>query len=136
MNEGYNYAGKRYIALVRASDAAEGNTSTQAQLAMLHERAASLKMTPAGEVVLDGVTGSMPGKRQDMTDLIDRKQNENDFDVLVVQRLDRLTRSGSDHGFWFEHELKRAGIHLHVVGDDIPEGRYATCTPTRTARST
>lgn len=126
MNEGYNYTGKRYVALVRASDATEGNTSTQAQLAMLHERAASLKMTRAGEIVLDGVTGSMPGKRQDMADLIGRKHRDNDFDVLVVQRLDRLTRSGSQHGFWFEYELERAGIHLHVVGDDIPEGRYAS----------
>ncbi len=123
MNEGYNYAGKRYIALVRASDSAEGTTSTQAQLAMLHEKAASLKMVPAinGEVILDGVTGSMPGKRQDMTDLIQRKLTHNDFDVLVVQRLDRLTRSGSGHGFWFEHECKCAGIHLYIVGDDIPE---------------
>jgi DNA invertase Pin-like site-specific DNA recombinase len=128
MNEGYNYTGKRYIALVRASDATEGTTSTQAQLAMLHEKAASLKMVRAqdGEIVLNNVTGSMPGKRQDMTNLIQRKQTQNDFDVLVVQRLDRLTRSGSDHGFWFEHELKRAGIHLYIVGDDIPEGRYAS----------
>src|SRR6185312_2218880 len=95
---------------------------------MLHDRSASLKMVRAtdGEIVLDGVTGSMPGKRQDMTNLIQRKLSKNDFDVLVVQRLDRLTRSGSDHGFWFEHELKRAGIHLFIVGDDIPEGRYAS----------
>ncbi len=125
MSEGYNYTGKRYIALVRASDTTEGTTSTQAQLAMLHETAASLKMTQAGEVVLDGVTGSMPGKRHDMTDLITRKHTHKDFDVLVVQRLDRLTRGGSGHGFWFEHELQRAGIHLYIVGDDIPEGPYA-----------
>ena len=126
MSEGYNYTGKRYIALVRASDTTDGTTSTQAQLAMLHEKAASLKMVRAGEVILDGVTGSMPGKRQDMTDLIHRKKTQNDFEVLVVQRLDRLTRSGSAHGMWFEHELTQAGIHLYIVSDDIPEGRYAS----------
>jgi hypothetical protein len=125
MNEGYNYIGKRYIALVRASDASEGTTSTQAQLAMLHERAVALKMTCADEVILDGVTGSMPGKRLDMTQLIERKGTFNDFDVLIVQRLDRLTRSGSNHGFWFEHECTKAGIHLLIFGDDIPDGRYA-----------
>lgn len=125
-NSTYNYTGKRYIALVRASDAKEGTTSTQAQLAMLHEKAASLKMLHVDDVVLDGVSGSMPGKRADMAALIERKHKHNDFDVLLVQRLDRLTRGGSDHGFWFEHELKRAGIHLYVVGDDIPEGRYAS----------
>jgi len=63
MNERYNYQGKRYIALVRASDTTEGTTSTQAQLAMLHERAVTLKMSLVAEVILDGVTGSMPGKR-------------------------------------------------------------------------
>jgi DNA invertase Pin-like site-specific DNA recombinase len=128
MSEGYNYSNKRYIVLVRASDTTDGTTSTEAQLAMLHAKAAALKMVCAdnGEIVLNNVTGSMPGKRQDMTAIIQRKLALNDFDVLVVQRLDRLTRSGSDHGFWFEHELKRAGIHLYIVGDDIPEGRYAS----------
>ncbi len=69
MNEGYNYAGKRYIASVRASDDTDGNTSTKAQLAMLHQQSAALKMIRVDEILLDGVTGSMPGKRQDMTDL-------------------------------------------------------------------
>jgi DNA invertase Pin-like site-specific DNA recombinase len=125
MNEGYNYTNKRYIALVRASDATEGTTSTQAQLAMLHARAAELKMIPMAEIILDGVTGSMPGKRTDMDELLRRKKEQNDFEVLVVQRLDRLTRSGPNHGAWFEYECQRAGIRLLIVGDDIPEGRYA-----------
>jgi hypothetical protein len=125
-SEGYDYNGKRYVAMVRASDATEGTTSTQAQLAMLHEKATSLKMVKVDEVILDGVTGSMPGKRKDMVDLISRKETADDFDVLVVQRLDRLTRSGSNHGFWFEHECTRAGIHLCIVGDDIPQGPYAS----------
>src|ERR1700728_1980342 len=125
MSEGFNYTGKRYIAQVRASDTAEEPQSTQAQLAMLPSAAEAVKMVWVDDIVLDNLTGSMPGKRQDMTDLIQRKRRQNDFDVLVVQRLDRLTRSGSDHGFWFQHELTRAGIHLYVVGDDIPEGPYS-----------
>lgn len=125
MSEQYNYIGKRYIALVRASDASEGTTSTEAQLAMLREQAAARKMVHVDDVVLNDVTGSMPGKRNDMTSLIERKKQSNDYDVLVVQRLDRLTRGGSKHGFWFDYELTRAGIHLLFVGDDIPEGRYA-----------
>lgn len=126
MNEGYNYTGKRYVASVRASDDTEGTTSTQAQLAMLHDAAAKLKMIRVGEVILDGVTGSMPGKRDDMLQLINRKKEYNDFDVLVIQRLDRLTRSGPNHGFWFEYECTRAGIQLLIVGDDIPQGPYSS----------
>lgn len=120
------YRGKRYIALARASSDADGTTSTEAQIALLHEHAKSRGMVFVDEIVLDGVTGSLPGKRGDLTALIQRKAHKNDFDVLVVQRLDRLTRSGSDHGFWIEHECKRAGIELLVVGDDIPDGRYAS----------
>jgi hypothetical protein len=125
MNERFTYTGKRYIAQVRASDTAEGTQSTQAQLAMLHAAAEAVKMVWVDDIVLDNLTGSMPGKREDMTDLIQRKRTKNDFDVLVVQRFDRVTRSGCEHGFWFQHELTRAGIHLYVVGDDVPQGPYA-----------
>jgi hypothetical protein len=74
MSKGYNYIGKRYVVQVRASDTAEGTTSTQAQLATLHENAAALKMVRANncEVILNNLTGSMPGKRHDMIDLIER----------------------------------------------------------------
>lgn len=120
------YRGKRYIALVRASDTSDGTTSTEAQLAMLHQSAAKMGMSCTDEIVLDGVTGSMPGKRGDLTTLFQRKAEKNDFDLLLVQRLDRLTRSGSGHGFWIEHECERAGIELIIVGDDIPEGPYAS----------
>lgn len=118
--------GKRYICLVRASDDAQAESSTAAQLAMLNDYARKMGMVYADQIVLEGVTGSLPGKREDLTGLLNRKRTLNDFDVLVLQRLDRLTRSGSDHGFWFEHECKCAGIRLQVVGDDIPEGRYAS----------
>jgi hypothetical protein len=78
------------------------------------------------EIILDGVTGSMPGKRDDLTDLIRRKKEKNDFDVLVLRRLDRLTRSGLNHGCWFEHECAKAGIQLLFVGDDIASGPYSS----------
>ncbi len=125
MTEGYNYIGKGYINLVRASDATEGTTSTQAQLAMMNQHCEATQMRHVDDVILDGVTGSMPGKREDMADLIKRKKEKNDFDVLVIQRLDRLTRGGSNHGLWFEYECERAGIQLLCIGDDIPTGQYA-----------
>ena len=68
----------------------------------------------------------MPGRRDDMTAVLHRKKTANDFDVLVCQRLDRLTRGGADHGMWFQHECTCAGIRLLIVGDDIPEGRYSS----------
>jgi DNA invertase Pin-like site-specific DNA recombinase len=118
--------GKRYISLVRASDEAQAENSTDAQLAMLDDAARKMGMVFVDKIVLKGVTGSLPGRRDDMAAVLHRKKTANDFDVLVCQRLDRLTRGGSDHGFWFEHECTCAGIRLLIVGDDIPEGRYSS----------
>jgi DNA invertase Pin-like site-specific DNA recombinase len=115
----------RYICLVRASDASEGTTSTEAQLAYLKEYGQRTGLSYVDAVVLDGVTGSLPGKREDLQGLLTRKRDRDDFDLVLVQRLDRLTRGGSAHGFWFEHEAKRVGLKLVFVGDDIPDGRYA-----------
>lgn len=116
---------KRYICLVRASDAADGTTSTEAQLSLLRDYGDRMGMVFVDKIVLDGVTGSLPGKREDLDGLLDRKRRQNDFDVVILQRLDRLTRGGSAHGFWFEHECNRVGLRLLFVGDDIPDGRYA-----------
>ena len=116
---------KRYICLVRVSDASEGTSSTEAQLTYLKEYAQRMGMIFVDEVVLNSVTGSLPGKRPDLQGLIDRKREKNDFDFVLVQRLDRLTRGGSDHGFWIEHECKKVGLRIIFVGDDIPDGRYA-----------
>ena len=116
---------KRYICLVRASDASEGTTSTEAQLTYLKQYAQRTGMIYVDEVVLNSVTGSLPGKREDLQRLLDRKRDRDDFDFILVQRLDRLTRGGSDHGFWIEHECKKVGVRIIFVGDDIPDGRYA-----------
>lgn len=119
------YKGFRYINMVRASDLGQAETSTEAQLEMINAYARNLGMVYVDSVVLEGVTGSLPGRREDLAALLERKRKVNDFDVLLVQRIDRLTRSGADHGFWFEYECRCAGIEVLFVGDDIPEGRYA-----------
>jgi DNA invertase Pin-like site-specific DNA recombinase len=116
---------KRYICLVRASDTSEGTTSTEAQLALLKDYGQRMGMIYVDAIVLDGVTGSRPGNREDLDGLLARKREKNDFDVLLVQRLDRLTRGGSSHGLWFQHECDRVGLRVVFVGDDIPVGRYA-----------
>jgi hypothetical protein len=122
--KGYDYNGKRYVCMVRASHASD-ELSTDAQLNMLHDSVRDKGMVFVNAIVLDGVTGSLPGKREDLQALLDRKKTINDFDVLVLQRLDRLTRGGAAHGLWFEHECNRVAIHLMFAGDDIPQGRYS-----------
>lgn len=118
--------------MVRASDE-DTESSTEAQMKLLTAFADGMGMIYVGKIVRNNLTGSLPGKREaDFAALIDRKKTKNDFDIVLVQRLDRLTRSGSDHGFWFEHECRRAGIRVLFVGDDIPSGCTQTGHPRRT----
>lgn len=119
-------SGKRFICMLRQSDASEGAASVAAQLIYLVDEGKRRGMTYVDKVSLEGLTGSMPGKRHDLTALICRKKEKDDFDVLLIQRIDRLTRSGPKHGMWFEHECTCAGISVLFVGDDIPEGRYSS----------
>ena len=119
------WRGKRYICLVRQSDDSQGTTSTEAQLRWLREEGARLGMIHVDDVVLNGVTGSIPGKRKDLTDLLERKEKQDDYDVLLVQRCDRLTRGGSGHAMWIEYEFEKAGVTIMYAGEDLPsDDRY------------
>jgi DNA invertase Pin-like site-specific DNA recombinase len=115
--------GKRYICLVRASHGTQ-EISTDAQLRLLHAAVEEEAMTFVDAKIVDGLTGSLPGKRKDLEELLERKRTKNDFDVLVLQRCDRLTRGGLKHGFWFEWECQKLGIEVLIVGDSIPDGEY------------
>jgi DNA invertase Pin-like site-specific DNA recombinase len=118
------FAGQRYICLVRASHSTE-ELSTDQQLNLLNDAAQKRLMVHVDQVVVDGLTGSLPGKREDLEAILERKRTRNDFEVLVLQRVDRLTRGGLRHGFWFEFECQRLGIELVFVGDDIPDSEHA-----------
>ncbi len=77
------------------------------------------------DVILGNVSGSKPGNRDDLPELIARKIQKNDFDVLLVQTEDRLTRSGGEHGSWMQYKLKRNGIQVVFTSSDVPEGSFA-----------
>lgn len=115
----------RFICLVRQSDASEGTTSTEAQLKWMHDEGKRLGLVHVDDIILAGLTGSLPGKRDDLEGLLKRKRERDDFDVLLVQRCDRLTRGGSDHAAWFSYEAVKAGIRIIFPGEDIPaDGNY------------
>ena len=118
------FRGKRYICSVRQSNDSEGTTSTEAQLEWMHRECEKLGMILVEDMVLAGVTGSIPGKRVDIEKLFQRKRDKDDFDVLVIQRIDRATRSGVRHGMWFEHECARHGIEMLYLGEDLPHDEH------------
>ncbi len=118
-------AGKRYINLVRCSTDQQTETSIPAQLELLNRFATGHGMIHVDNIVLDGVSGSKPGNRKDIDQLLTRKQSKNDFDVLLVQTEDRLTRGGTQHAMWIQQELIRHGIQIVFACSDAPDGPYA-----------
>lgn len=121
-NKTDRYHNKRFISLVRQSNDTDGTTSTEAQCQWMRQEGEARGMGHVEDLILDGVTGSLPGNRQDIEDLLQRKRERDDFDVLLIQRCDRLTRGGSDHAGWLHHEAAKVGIEILYPGDSLPEG--------------
>src|SRR5687767_485084 len=115
--------GKRYIALARCSSAAQIDTSIDEQIKLIEHFGRANAMKCVGKVTLGGVTGSVPGVRDDIDQLIQRKQEKNDFEVVVIQDATRLTRSGIAYGMHILYRLRAVGLLLVSVKDDLPEGQ-------------
>lgn len=117
-----NLHGKRYIALVRCSSAAQSDTSIEAQIALIETYGREHGMVRVGTVELAGVTGSVPGIRSDIDQLIRRKKEQDDFDVVLLQNATRFTRSGPLHGMKLLFDLRAIGLQVVFVKDDLPDG--------------
>ncbi len=117
--------GRRYIALARCSTAGQVDTSIPDQLNLIVAFANKHNMVCVDKVSLDGVSGSVPGARKDIDQLIQRKLTKNDFDVLLVQDTTRFTRGGIAHGNNLEFQLNAVGIEVFFVTDNIIEGDFA-----------
>lgn len=116
------YEGLRYIALPRCSTLGQADTSIDDQLGVIHAFGRAHQMIPVGEMLLPGLTGSIPGLRQDIDELVKRKRERNDFDCVLIQDSDRMSRAGTMHGASVEYRLRSEGIRIICVSDDLPEG--------------
>jgi hypothetical protein len=117
--------GRSYVCLARCSTAQQADTSIPDQLKLLRAFGDEQGMVHVDNVILDGVTGSVPGARHDIEQIVARKTQKNDFDVLLVQDMSRFTRSGSGHGAKLEYDLNAAGIDVVFVADRLPEGDHS-----------
>jgi DNA invertase Pin-like site-specific DNA recombinase len=108
--------GRSYVNLVRCSSDQQADTSPVDQLHILSDFASENEMVHAGDdVVLEGITGSLPGARDDIEAVIDRKQQRDDFDVLLVQDVSRFSRGGDDHIGYLKHRLAMVGVEVIFV---------------------
>ena len=119
------YVGKRYLSHVRCSTTQQSDTSIPDQLKLLRAFGDEQGMIYTDSIVLDGVTGSVPGARTDIDQIIARKKTADDFDVLLVQDMSRFTRGGAEHGMKLEYDLNAAGIEVIFVADRLPDGDHS-----------
>ncbi len=118
------YRGRRYVCLVRCSTTEQADTSIPDQLKLLRAFGDQHGMVYVDQVVLEGVTGSVPGARTDIADIITRKRDRDDFDVLLVQDVSRLTRAGAEHGMKLKYDLSAAGIEVLFAAEGLPTGDH------------
>lgn len=119
--------GRKYVNLIRCSTHEQADTSIRDQRDVNTAFAADngLIHSTGPDLELDGVSGSRPGARTDIEEIIERKRNGEDFDVLLVQDTSRLTRAGSEHGGDIEFDLLRAGIDVVFTAESLPDGDHA-----------
>ncbi len=72
-----------------------------------------------GQTDLYGVTGSVPGARDDIDLILRDKRSGGRFDLLVVPDVTRFTRAGQTHRMHLLHELRRAGIDVFFNAENL-----------------
>lgn len=116
------WSGKRYVNLLRCSSVTQADTSPDGQKAVNDQFALNNKMHWVDDIYAEGVSGSQTFNRQDIEELVQRKRERNDFDVVIVYELGRLTRGGIRHGNVVVDQMKKAGITVLSSTEIIPDG--------------
>jgi hypothetical protein len=114
--------GKRFIAIVRCSTLGQADTSIPDQLRLVREFAQRYGLFEVEIISLDGLSGSIPGNREDLDLLLKRKREKDDFDVVLLQDTTRLTRGGLKHGNHVEYLFAAAGIEIVFVLEQMVSG--------------
>ena len=112
--------GKRYIAYARCA-AADGSVSKlEEQIRLIRQFGERLAMQCVDEVRLAGVSGGTPALRPDLGRLLARKQESDDFDVLIMEDFARLTRTGPDGIREIETKFERSGVQIVYLIEAMP----------------
>lgn len=109
--------GKRYIAYARCASSEGAEVKLERQIRAIHRFADRLSRRCVGEVRLSGISAGPPALRTDLLELLARKREQNDFDVLAVEDFARLTRGQSSQGLDVEDEFAKCGVRIVCLKD-------------------
>lgn len=117
MNREKTLEGSRFIALARCVRPGQ----IQSQLASLEAFGHQQGMVCIDSIALDGVSPSIP--EETVSELIRRKQEQDDFDILAVQDWSRISRSGPAHTYGLLHRLGSVGVQVIAVNEGLTVSR-------------
>ena len=109
-----------HSAVLRRSSSPQQGRSITNQGRTVDSVIEQFKLTVIKEYILEGVTGSIPGNRSDIDDVIALKQKLGIKRlVLLIPDHTRFTRAGAGHGGHLLYRLRAAGIFVYFVAEDL-----------------
>lgn len=109
---------KRTVLLVRCSTDEQAADSIPRQQELLRAYAKRNGLTVIDEIVLDGVSASMPGYEDDLKPLLERAQR-GEYDTLLFQSYDRFTRRGPVEGLHLAQQFAQFGVEILSATDAV-----------------
>lgn len=106
-------------AVLRRSSSPSQGTSIGNQGKTIDAAIAEHHLVVVYEKVLEFVSGSVPGNRSDIEQIIDQKKTYDNFQLLLVPDVSRFTRAGAGHGSKLLFDLRAAGLMIWFVAEDL-----------------
>ena len=115
-----NGTGRRYIAYARCAARDGSAAKLELQIQLIHRFGKQRAMRCVDEVRLSGVSGATSALRSDLRALLARKRDRDDFDVLIVEDLARLTRAGIAGISEITAEFEKCGVRILCLTEPWP----------------
>jgi DNA invertase Pin-like site-specific DNA recombinase len=110
---------KSAVLLKRCSTDPQIATSMKNQNVSIERTLTDNKINVVETFDLAGVSGSFPGARGDIDQIIALKRSGVHFDLLIVPSIDRFTRAGQGHGARMFWDLEDAAIVTYFVAENL-----------------
>lgn len=118
MSRNNKIRGMTAVVLRRSSSIGQG-TSIGLQARTVESVIEECSLNVIKTFVLEGVTGSIPGARTDIDEIVRLKQTTPSLQLLVVPDITRFTRAGTLHGHSLIYQLRSVGIVVYFVAEDL-----------------
>ena len=105
--------------LKRCSTKGQVDTSFRNQEGTVDQVISDHQIEIYGQEELAGVTGSIPGARDDIDRILALKRSGAPFDLLLLPNTDRFTRAGQLHANKILWDLEGAGISVYFVAERL-----------------